>query len=221
MCTLKLVAAAAAAAIAFHSSLPAEGQSMTTRLDFEDAAPGALPAGFRAGLTGKGRPVQWSVVEDTSAPAGPKVLAETSGDRTDYRFPIAVLQGAPARDVEVTVRFKPVSGRVDQAAGVIVRVRDDNNYYVARANALENNVRLYRVVRGNRQQFAGVDVPVASGRWQQFGLRVEGDRFTVSLDGKLLFEATDRTFMEAGQVGLWTKADSLTYFDELVVRPLP
>jgi hypothetical protein len=121
----------------------------------------------------------------------------------------------------VTVRFKPVSGRVDQAAGVVIRASDDDNYYVARANALENNVRLYRVVRGNRQQFAGVDVAVVGGRWQQLGLRAQGDRFTVSLDGKALFEATDRTFSEAGHVGLWTKADSVTYFDELTIRPIP
>lgn len=217
---LRLIAATAAVAIALLPSLPAKGQSMT-RLDFEDATLGTLPAGFRAGLTGNGGPVKWSIVEDASAPAGPKALAETSGDRTDYRFPIAVYEAVSARNVEVTVRFKPVSGRVDQAAGLIVRAHDDNNYYVARANALENNVRLYRVVRGNRQQFAGVDVPVAAGRWQQLGLRVQGDRFTVSLDDKTLFEATDRTFAEAGAVGLWTKADSVTYFDELVVRPLP
>jgi Galactocerebrosidase, C-terminal lectin domain len=207
--------------LGLQPSSDATAQTTATRLDFENDAPGALPAGFRAGLTGKGGPVKWSVVEDASAPAGPKVLAEASGDRTDYRFPIALYESVSARDVDVTVRFKPVSGRVDQAAGVIVRARDDNNYYVARANALENNVRLYRVVRGNRQQFAGVDIPVASGRWQQLGLRVQGDRFTVSLDGKPVFEASDRTFTEAGAVGLWTKADSVTYFDELVVRPLP
>lgn len=194
---------------------------MTMRLDFEDAVPGALPSGFHAGLTGKGGPVKWTIVEDASAPAGAKVLAEVSADRTDYRFPIAVYDGISARDVEVTVRFKPVSGRVDQAAGLIIRARDDNNYYVVRANALENNVRLYRVVRGNRQQFAGVDVPVAGGRWQQLGLRAHGDRFTASLDGKVLFEASDRTFSEEGRVGLWTKADSVTYFDELTVRPIP
>jgi hypothetical protein len=218
---LKLVVAISVATITPHSSLHAEDRSMTTRLDFEDAMPGALPSGFHAGLTGKGGPVKWAIVEDASAPAGPKVLAETSADRTDYRFPIAVYDRVSARDVEVTVRFKPVSGRVDQAAGVVIRASDDDNYYVARANALENNVRLYRVVRGNRQQFAGVDVAIVGGRWQQLGLRAQGDRFTVSLDGKALFEATDRTFSEAGHVGLWTKADSVTYFDELTIRPIP
>jgi hypothetical protein len=103
---------------------------------------------------------------------------------------------------------------------LIVRARDERNHYVVRANALEGNVRLYRVVDGDRQQFAGAEAKVPSGTWQELGLKVEGDRFTVSLDGRELFGATDRTFAEAGRVGLWTKADSLTHFDDLVVRRL-
>ncbi|GAA0574742.1 hypothetical protein GCM10009416_11810 [Craurococcus roseus] len=180
---------------------------------FEDAPTGAPPPGFTFALTGGGGPVRWVVLEDPSAPAGGKVLAETSQDRTDDRFPLAILDGFEARDAAVSVRFKPVSGTVDQAAGLMVRLRDPRNYYIARANALEGNVRLYRVVDGRRTQFAGVDVPVPLGRWQALGLRVEGDRFEVSLDGRELFTATDRTFAEAGRVGLWTKADSLTHFD--------
>jgi Beta xylosidase C-terminal Concanavalin A-like domain len=178
----------------------------------------APPPGFTAGLTGEGKPVRWVVLEDPSAPAGPKVLAETSGDSTSDRFPLAVLEGFKAKDVEVSVRFKPVAGKVDQAAGLMVRLQDSNNYYIARANALENNVRLYRVVDGRRQQFAGVDVPVPSGRWQTLTLRVEGERFAVALDERELFQATDGTFSVAGRVGLWTKADSLTHFDDLLVR---
>ena len=204
--------------------VPAEAQQTgpaAVHIDFEGAAPSTLPAGFEPGLTGKGGPVKWLVNEDPSAPAGPNVLAETSGDRTDYRFPLAILNGFQAKDVEVAVRFKPISGKVDQAAGLMVRVRDPNNYYIARANALENNVRLYKVVDGRRQQFAGVNVPVVNGRWQQLILRVEGDHFVVGLDGKTLFEARDDTFKEAGRVGLWTKADSLTHFDDFTVRRLP
>jgi hypothetical protein len=109
---------------------------------------------------------------------------------------------------------------VDQAAGLVVRLRDPRNYYIACANALENNVRLYRVVDGRQIQFAGVDVPVPRDRWQALGLRVQGDRFVVSLDGRELFTATDRTVRDAGRVGLWTKADSLTHFDALEIQPL-
>jgi len=179
------------------------------------------PLSFDTALTGKGGPVRWELLQDASAPNGPTVFAETSGDRTDYHFPLAILKGFEAKDVEVKVRFKPVSGKVDQAAGLVVRLRDPDNYYIARANALEDNVRLYKVVDGKRQQFAGVDAKVPAGKWQELGLRVEGDRLTVSLDGKELFTATDRTFVEAGRVGLWTKADSLTHFDDLVARRLP
>ena len=187
---------------------------------FEDAPTGAPPSGFSFALTGGGGPVRWVVLEDPSAPAGGKVLAETSQDRTSDRFPLAILEGVEARDVAVSVRFKPVSGTVDQAAGLVARLRDRRNYYIARANALEDNVRLYRVVDGRRVQFAGADVPVPRDRWQTLGLRVEGDRFEVSLDGRVLFAAADRTFADAGRVGLWTKADSLTHFDALEVEAL-
>ena len=195
----------------------AQGPTPST---FEDAPTGEPPPGFSFALTGRGGPVRWVVLKDPSAPAGAKVVAETSGDRTSDRFPLAILEGFEARDVAVSVRFKPVSGTVDQAAGLVVRLRDPRNYYIARANALENNVRLYRVVDGRRTQFAGVDVPVPRDRWQSLGLRVQGDRLSVSLDGRELFAATDRTFRDAGQVGLWTKADSLTHFDNLEIQAL-
>jgi hypothetical protein len=194
--------------------------SSEVQVNFEDRSAGGPVPSFETGLTGKGGPVRWELLQDASAPNGPTVFAETSGDRTDYRFPLAILKGFEARDVEVKVRFKPVSGRVDQAAGLMVRLRDPDNYYIARANALEDNVRLYKVVDGKRRQFAGVDVKVLAGKWQELGLKAEGDRLTVSLDGKELFSATDRTFAEAGRVGLWTKADSLTHFDDLVARRL-
>jgi hypothetical protein len=190
-------------------------------VDFEERPVGGTPPSFETGLTGKGGPVRWELLRDESAPNGPTVLAETSGDATSDRFPLAILKGFEARDVAVSVRFKPVAGEVDQAAGLVVRLRDEDNYYIARANALEGNVRLYKVVDGKRRQFAGVDVEVPNGRWQELGLRVEGDRLTVSLDGRELFGATDRTFAEAGRVGLWTKADSLTHFDDLIARRLP
>jgi hypothetical protein len=222
MCKTYLGSVVALALVAGAVGASAAQTTMTEpiRIDFETGTIEAPPSGFTAGLTGKGEPVQWTVLDDPSAPAGPKVLAETSQDTTDYRFPLAILDGFAARDVEVRVRFMPVSGTVDQAAGLIARARDERNYYVVRANALEGNVRLYRVVDGDRQQFAGAKAKVLSGSWQELGLRVEGDRFTVSLDGKDLFGATDRTFAEPGQVGLWTKADSLTHFDDLVVQRL-
>jgi hypothetical protein len=202
-----------------QASNPADRNEV--HLDFEDHPAGEPAPSFETGLTGKGGPVRWELLRDESAPNGPTVLAETSGDRTSDRFPLAILKGFEARDVEVRVRFRPVSGKVDQAAGLVVRLRDPDDYYIARANALEGNVRLYKVVDGKRRQFAGVDVEVPAGKWQELGLKAEGERLTVSLDGKELFGAADRTFAKAGKVGLWTKADSLTHFDELIVRRLP
>jgi hypothetical protein len=198
----------------------AAAQPRPRRFDFEDAAAGATPSGFEVALTGGGPPPRWAVLEDPSSPAGPKVLAETSRDRTNDRYPLAVLEGFTARDAAVSVRFRPVDGRVDQAAGLVLRYRDARNYYIARANALEDNVRLYRVVDGRRVQFAGADVRVPRDRWQTLGLRVEGDRFAVALDGRELFTATDRTFADTGRIGLWTKADSLTHFDAFEAHPV-
>ena len=189
--------------------------------DFEGTQVGSVPAGFSPELTGKGLRPAWKVVDDPTAPAGPKVVAETSGDRTDYHFPLLVLNGFEAKDVQVTVAFKSVSGRVDQAAGLVVRLRDPDNYYVVRANALEGNVRLYKVVGGKRSRFAGRDVVVPSGRWQTLGLSVQGDQLEVRLNGDTLFEARDQTLKDAGQLGLWTKADSITYFDDLRIQALP
>jgi hypothetical protein len=200
------------------SAGPAWAQRAAAKSDFEGTQAGSVPPGFSPGLTGRGAPPVWKVVDDLTAPAGPRVVAETSGDRTSDRFPLLVLDGFDARDVQVSVAFKPVSGRVDQAAGIVVRLKDANNYYIARANALEGNVRLYKVVGGKRSQFAGKDVDVAANKWQTLGLSVQGNRLEVQLNGTVLFEAHDQTFKDAGKVGLWTKADSVTYFDNLQIE---
>jgi hypothetical protein len=123
--------------------------------------------------------------------------------------------------VDFTVRFKPVAGKVDQAGGIAIRLADADNYYVVRANALEDNVRFYRVVKGAREQLEGANVKVTPNEWHQLGLRVEGERFSITFDGKPLFTATDRTFTGAGKVALWTKADSVTRFDRMTITVLP
>jgi hypothetical protein len=158
-------------------------------------------------------------VADPTA-AAQKAIAQTSTDRTDYRFPLAVYEPLSAANVEVSIRFKPVAGKVDQAGGIAVRLASPDDYYVVRANALEDNVRLYRVVKGSRQQIQGANLKVAANQWQTLGLRAEGDRFTVSFDGKTLFTAQDRTFANPGKVALWTKADSVTHFDTISITPL-
>jgi hypothetical protein len=141
-----------------------------------------------------------------------------SADKTSSRFPLCVYDPLTAKDVTVSVQFKPVSGAVDQAAGLVVRFRDKDNYYIARANALEDNVRLYKVERGKRSQFAGVNVKMPTRQWQILMLEVQDTHFRVFLNGEILFAANDTTFKDAGKVGLWTKADSVTYFDDLRIK---
>lgn len=190
-----------------------EGPRMT-RIDFES------PVAFQPMLTGRGGPVAWSVIDDPTAPAGPKVLTEISKDTTDYRFPLAVFDQPVLADLDIAVRFKPVAGEVDRAAGIAVRLSDRDNYYVVRANALEDNVRLYRVVKGDRRQFAGASIKVPSGVWQELRLVIRGSRFEVFYEGRSLYSATDATFAAAGRVALWTKADSVTSFDDLRIVAL-
>jgi hypothetical protein len=189
-------------------------------IDLSGYRTGPLPPDFTSSWrTGRGAPGRWIIVEDSSAQHG-KAIAQIDPDATDYRFPLAVYEPITAQDVEVTVRFKAVTGKVDRAGGVAVRLISPENYYVARANALEDNVRLYRVVGGRREQIAGANARVTSGEWHTLGLRAEGDRFTVSFDGKPLFAAADRTFAGAGRIALWTKADSITRFDRIKIAPL-
>ena len=182
--------------------------------------PGSPPAGFTFARTGRGAEGNWTVVEDPTASTG-RAIEQSSTDRTDYRFPLAIHDGLSAANLNVELRFKAVGGKIDQAGGIAVRLEDADNYYVARANALEDNVRFYRVVNGRREQLAGADLKVTANEWHTFGLRAEGKRFTVSYDGKALFSATDGTFTKAGGVALWTKADSVTRFDEVTITTLP
>ena len=194
------------------------GVSEAIRVDFETTTVGELLAGFSTVVTGGGEAAEWRVVDDATAPSGGKVLAQTSTDKTSYRFPLCIFDRLAAKDVEVSVTFKPVSGMVDRAAGLVARYRDKDNYYVVRANALEDNVRLYKVEHGKRQQFAGVNVKVPANEWQTLTLEVKGRHFRVLLNDTRLFEADDATFNDAGKVGLWTKADSVTSFDDLMVK---
>jgi len=182
--------------------------------------PGSPPAGFTFARTGRGAEGEWTVVEDPTASTA-RAIEQSSTDRTDYRFPLAIHDNLSAANLDVELRFKAVGGKIDQAGGVAVRLEDADNYYVARANALEDNVRFYRVVNGRREQLAGADLRMTANEWHTLGLRAEGERFTVSYDGKALFSVTDKTFTEAGGVALWTKADSVTRFDEVTITTLP
>jgi hypothetical protein len=177
-------------------------------VNFDSSAVGALPDGWKAGVTGTGTP-RWSVERDATAPSAPNVLKQ-SGRGT---FPWCV-KDASLADGVVEVKMKPVSGREDQAGGVVWRWKDGDNYYVARANALENNVSLYYTERGSRKTIKYVDAPVAGNMWHTLRVEFSGARIRVILDGVARIELDDSHIVGAGAVGVWTKADSVTLFDD-------
>ena len=181
--------------------------SETTNFDADPV--GQAPAGWTCGTTGKGSP-QWTVEADASAPSGRNVLKQ-AGTAT---FPWCVKNSAQAANGTVEVKFKPISGKEDQAGGVVWRWKDANNYYVARANALESNVSLYYTVNGVRNTIAYKDAPVARGAWHTLRVAYNDDAIEVWLDGKIYIEAKDRHIPTAGKAGVWTKADSVTLFDD-------
>lgn len=201
------------------ASIPAQADGPVS-VSFIEAQIGTLPQGFATERTGDGPPADWTMVQDDTAPGG-RALAQTGTDRTDYCFPLAIYQPLSAANVEVSVRFNAVAGSIDRAAGVAVRLADRDYYYVVRANALEDNVNLYRVIKGRRTQISGVHHKVSSGAWHTLNLKAVADRFTVSFDGADLFSANDRSMPRAGKMALWTKADSVTHFAALSITPLP
>ncbi len=192
-------------------------------INFDNSKAGALPPGWSSAMTHQGGAPRWEVLQDSTAPSKPNVLAQLSNDATSGRFPMAICDSSNLKDGEVSVKFKPVSGKGDQAAGVVWRYRDPNTYYIARANALENNVVLYKVENGQRTSLApkgtasktyGVNHKVPAGSWSTLRVTFQGPVFTVFMNGEKLFEVDDATFANAGKVGVWTKADSVTYFDD-------
>jgi hypothetical protein len=182
---------------------------------FDSSAVGVAPRGFSFGRTGSGRVGQWVVRAATDAPTAPNVLAQEDSDRTDYRFPVAVADSPTFGDVSVSVRCKPVGGRVDQACGIVWRYQDQNNYYLTRANALEDNVCWYYVQNGRRVEVKRVSVKVASGVWHTLRADMRGDHVEVYFNDKKLIDGHDSRFTAPGKVGVWTKADSRTLFDNL------
>ncbi|MDO8678039.1 MAG: hypothetical protein Q7R30_05685 [Acidobacteriota bacterium] len=194
----------------------------TRKVDFSDDTIGQPPKGFEFGHTAKaGAPGKWVIqAEGTN-----KYLIQRDPDSTRSRFPVAVLSDVSAADLDLSVRFKPVSGRVDQAAGLVWRYRDQDNYYIVRANALEDNVVLYKVENGKRIDLPlkgegrtyGKKADVPAGQWSTLRVIATGALFEVHSNGTKLYEVEDRTFTQAGKVGVWTKADSVTQFDDLTV----
>jgi hypothetical protein len=204
----KIVAGVAVAALATAA------QAETVGFDRDPA--GAVPAGWVCGSTGGGAP-RWSVEADAGAPSAPNVLKQSGKGA----FPWCVKQGTALADGVVEVKFKPLTGREDQAGGVVWRWKDGDNYYVARANALENNVSLYYTERGSRRTIKYVDAPVPGNAWHTLRVEFKGTHIRVLLDGKAYIELDDSHIAGPGAVGVWTKADSITAFDDFTYQPAP
>src|SRR6266571_4041602 len=201
--------------------IPLNGQTaVAVTWHFDSLPAGQPPAGFSFGHTGGGRVGHWIVQSASDAPSPPNVLAQVDSDRTDYRFPVAAALSPSFTDGSVSVKCKPVSGHVDRACGLVFRYGDENNYYLTRANALEDNVRFYYVKNGRRIQLANWSGKVTSGAWHELRVEFQGDHVEVYWDGTKRIDAHDHTFSGSGRVGVWTKADSYTLFDDLTARPL-
>ena len=195
-----------------------EMSAMADQATFTNDAVGSAPKGWTVTMTGQGKSI-WTVENDPTAPSGGKVVKQ-SGRAT---YPLLLKDGTSIKDGFVEIKFKALSGSEDRAAGIVWRAKDANNYYVVRANALEGNVVLYKTVAGKRSSLDivgqrggyGVKIPVPAARWHTLRIEFAGSRFKVVFNDKALYEVEDGTFPDAGQIGLWTKADSVTAFDSV------
>ena len=203
-----------AVGIAFFGYTLTGGVTMAETINFDADPVGAAPSGWAAGVTGRGAH-RWTVEADASAPSKPNVMKQSGrGD-----FPWCVKNDTSFADGYVEVKFKPISGKEDQAGGLVWRWKDGDNYYVARANALEDNVSLYYTQNGGRITVKYVDAPVAKNQWHTLRVEFAGRRIRVALDGKVYIEADDGHIAGPGRVGVWTKADSVTLFDDFAYGP--
>ena len=182
---------------------------MAETTTFETEVTGQPPAGWTCGAPGRGSP-KWSVEADKSSLGGGTIIRQSGV----AAFPWCVKDNTKLADGWVEVKFKPLAGREDQAGGLVWRWRDGDNYYVARANALEDNVSLYYTERGSRKTLKYVDAPVAPGQWHTLRVEFAGARIGVWLDGKRYIDVTDTHITAPGAVGVWTKADSVTSFSD-------
>jgi hypothetical protein len=188
--------------------LAVTASALAETITFDSDPVGQSPQGWTCGVTGKGTP-RWLVAADATAPSPPNVLKQED----TATFPWCVKTGISATDGAVEVKFKPISGKEDQAGGVVWRFKDGNNYYVARANALENNVSLYYTSNGVRKTIEYKNALVAPKVWHTLRVVYKGDAIQVALDGTVYIDTKDRHIAGAGKIGVWTKADSVTMFD--------
>jgi hypothetical protein len=199
------------------SLLAAEEKEHRFRLSKDDV--GKVPAGWKSDKTGKGEGSVWKVVADETAPSKTSLVLAQTAESPGNVFNLCVADQPSLTDVEAMVSFKAVKGKMDQGGGIVWRYQDANNYYIARMNPLEDNFRVYKVIAGKRIQLeTKEDLKVPTGEWHNLKIKMVGDRIECFLDGKKYLDAKDDAIQKAGKVGLWTKADAQSHFDQFTAK---
>lgn len=187
--------------------------------NFDADTPGELPEGFLSQAVIGGSLGFWKVIEDKTAPSAPHVLVQASSENPGHPYNVVVIKDRDYADIQLEVRFKALSGRIDRGGGPVWRYQDANNYYIARANPLENNFRVYKVVDGIRRQMGSVNLTVTSAAWHSIKIMHKANEIQCYYDGRLYLEVHDSIFL-SGKIGLWTKADAVTAFDSITVEEM-
>jgi hypothetical protein len=194
----------------------AEDKEQTFRFRKKDQ--GKVPSGWTAGKTGKGEGSIWKVVADTTAPSKTGYVLAQTAESPKNVFNICVIEDSKFKNGEISVAFKAIRGKNDQGGGFVWRYQDHNNYYIARMNPLEDNYRVYKVVAGKRTQLGGKEgITLKPGEWHKLKVEVKGDEMEGYLDGKKIWEIRDASYPNAGKVGLWSKSDAQTHFDNFKI----
>ena len=196
----------------------AETGSPTSAWSFDREQPGKLPDKFSIGTMFDGRPAgNWQVLATEHAKSPPHVLAQLMAKGAEHAYKITLIKGIVAADLNLEVSFLPIQGQADMGGGLIWRAADDRNYYLARANPLEQNIRVYRVEKGIRHLLENFNQTIDVKRWHTLRITHQGCRVNIFYDDKQVFDLCDKTF-HAGMIGLWTKSDAVTYFDDLQLQ---
>jgi hypothetical protein len=194
----------------------AEEKLRSLRFNKDDV--GKVPTGWKVAKTGTGEGSVWKVVADETAPSKTGVALAQTAESPSGVFNLCVAEDTKFKDIDLGVDFKAVKGEKDQGGGLVWRYQDANNYYIVRMNPLEDNYRVYKVIGGKRIQLEtkeGLKVPV--GEWHTLRVTMKDDQIECYLDGKKQLEAKDNAITDAGKVGLWTKADARSLFDDFKV----
>jgi len=198
------------------------GDSNRLQWTFENEQLGSLPGNWKIAETAtKGKTAIWEIVTNDSSPSNSKAVAVTKSKNRKHTFNLLIASETEFKDLEVEVEVKPVGGNEDEGGGPMWRVQDADNYYVARWNPLEDNFRVYTVKDGHRKQLSSAKFTMDDDAWHKIKIVHKGKKIIASFDGKALIEIEDDTFKDAGMVGLWTKADATTAFDNLTIERLP